>query len=260
LSRVALTAAEARRLRPLAAAVGRARRARSASLELVAGDLGPPGTTVGLLAGSFNPLTRAHTVLAVVGHQSGCERVVLVMAPASLGKEGVERAHAVDRLAWTVAWARRKPWAAVAVAGGGLLVDMAEALGAAGVDVVLLLGADKAAQLVEPHWYDDHAAAMARLGAAASALVAARAGYPSEAAAAEALPMAAVGLLPTPVWVPKRSATEARAAAAAGAGPEELAELLPAAVARTVVRLRAYDPDPGPYLARAAALDVLERT
>jgi hypothetical protein len=69
----------------------------------------------------------------------------------------------------------------------------------------------------------------------------------------------ALGHLPTPAWVPERSATEARRAAAAGAGPDELAGLLPAAVARAVARLRPYDADAGPYLARAAALGNLER-
>jgi hypothetical protein len=54
--------------------------------------------------------------------------------------------------------------------------------------------------------------------------------------------------------VPERSATEARAVAEAG-GP--LQALVPATVAAAVARHRVYDADPGPYLARAAALDAL---
>jgi nicotinic acid mononucleotide adenylyltransferase len=251
-----LPPAEARRLRPLAAALARAGTAADGrpSLELVAGDLPAAGKPrVGLLAGTFNPFTRAHAALAVAGRRAGCDRVVLAMAPASLAKEGVERAHVLDRLAWTVAWARRHAWAAVAVAGSGLLVDMAEALGraAGGAEVVLLLGADKAAELVEPRWYDDHDAAMARLGAAASALVAGRAGHE-----APELPLASVGRLATPAWVPERSATEARALAEAGGS---LKGLVPAPVAAVVARQRVYDADPAPYLARVAALNALLR-
>jgi nicotinic acid mononucleotide adenylyltransferase len=178
---------ERRRLGPLAAALARAQAPAGAPrLEPVAGPL-PTAATSGLLAGTFNPFTRAHAALAVAGHRAGCELVVLAMAPVSLAKEGLERAHPLDRLDWVAAWARRHPWAAVAVASSPLLVDMAEALGrASGGRVALLVGADKAAQLVEPRWYDDPTAALARLDRAATLLVAERAGHE-----APDLPMAA---------------------------------------------------------------------
>ena len=169
-----LTAAERRRLAPLAAALARARAAAGGPprLEPVAGPL-PRAARAGLLAGTFNPFTRAHAALAVAGHRAGCAVVVLAMAPVSLAKEGLERAHPLDRLDWVAAWARRHPWAVVAAASHPLLVDMAEALGeATGGQVALLVGADKAAQLAEPRWYDDPAAAMGRLDRAASLLVA----------------------------------------------------------------------------------------
>jgi nicotinic acid mononucleotide adenylyltransferase len=240
---------ERRRLRALAVALGRAGRPGPARLEVVAGRLGPsPGATAGLLAGTFNPFTRAHAALAVAGHRAGCEVVVLAMAPVSLAKEGLERAHPVDRLDWVRLWARRHAWAVVAVASHPLLVDMAEALGrATGGGVALLVGADKAAQLVEERWYDDPAAALARLDRAASLLVAERAGHPMPD-----LPVRAERL-PTAGWVPERSATEARAAAARGL---PLDKLLPAAVARAVERTGAYDMAPS-YLARARELEAL---
>ena len=170
------------------------------------------------------------------------------MAPVSLAKEGVERAHPVDRLDWVAAWARRHPWAVAAAASSPLLVDMAEALGrATGGEVALLVGTDKAAQLVEPHWYEDPAAAIERLGRAATLLVADRAGHP-----APDLPLRATPL-PTPAWVPERSATQARAAAARG---QPLDDLLPAAVARGVERTGAYDPGDA-YLVRIRALEAL---
>jgi hypothetical protein len=175
--------------------------------------------------------------------------VVLAMAPVSLDKEALERAHPLDRLDWARTWARPHPWAVVAAASRPLLVDMAEALGRlSGAQVTLLVGADKAAQLLEARYYDDLAAALSRLGRAASLLVADRSGH-----ALPDLPLPAARL-PTPAWVPDRSATEAREAAAGG---RSLRGLLPASVARAVERTGAYDVDPTRYMARARALDAL---
>jgi nicotinic acid mononucleotide adenylyltransferase len=244
-----LGARERRRLAPLAAALGRARAGATETprLEAVAGAL-PRVGTAGLLAGTFNPFTRAHAALAVAGHRAGCQLVVLAMAPVSLAKEGLERAHPVDRLDWVAAWARRHPWAAVAVASHPLLVDMAEALGrATGAEVAVLVGADKAAQLVEPGWYQDPAAAMARLDRAATLLVAERAGHRAPDLPVRARP------LPTAAWVPERSATQARAAAAGGL---PLDGLVPAVVAGRVVRTGAYVED-SLYRERIRALDAL---
>ncbi len=247
---------ERRRLAPLAAALARARAPGPPRLELVAGAIAPERRQ-GLLAGTFNPLTRAHAAVAVAGHRAGCERVVLAMASASLDKQEVERAHPVDRLDWACAWAGRHRWAAVAVSSHPLLVDMAEALGTlTGGEVALLVGTDKAAQLADARYYDDLGAALARLSGAASLLVADR-DLRAEAAAAghqdpeHGLPTVR---LPTPAWAPARSATEARAVAAVGG---DLRPLLPATVARAVRRTGAYDEDPAGYLARARELDAL---
>src|SRR6266545_1113490 len=243
---VTLRVAERRRLAPLASALARMAATDTPRLEVVAGTL-PRGVRAGLLAGTFNPLTRAHAALAVAGHRAGCERVVLAMAPTSLDKERLERAHAVDRLDWARTWARRHTWAAVAVSSRVLLVDMAEALGRlTGGQVMLLLGTDKAAQLIEPRYYEDLEAAIARLGEAASLLVADRLGHPSAR-----LPLASSPLR-TPAWTRGRSSTEVREAARRR---EPVEDLVPSAIARAIARTHAYDPDPHPYLARARALD-----
>jgi nicotinic acid mononucleotide adenylyltransferase len=246
---VTLRVAERRRLAPLASALARMAAADTPRLEVVAGTL-PRGVRAGLLAGTFNPLTRAHAALAVAGHRAGCERVVLAMAPTSLDKERLERAHPVDRLDWACAWARRHPWAAVAVSSRPLLVDMAEALGRlTGGQVSLLVGTDKAAQLVEPRYYEDLEAALTRLGQTASLLVAERAGHPPAR-----LPLEA-SRLPTPAWMLPRSSTEAREAARRR--ERRLDDLVPSAIARAIARTGAYDDDPSLYLARSRELDAL---
>ncbi len=245
---VTLRVAERRRLAPLASALARMAATDTPRLEVVAGTL-PRGVRAGLLAGTFNPLTRAHAALAVAGHRAGCERVVLAMAPTSLDKERLERAHPVDRLDWACAWARRHPWAAVAVSSRPLLVDMAEALGRlTGGQVSLLVGTDKAAQLVEPRYYEDLEAALTRLGQTTSLLVAERAGHPPAR-----LPLEA-SRLPTPAWMLPRSSTEAREAARRR---ERLDDLVPSAIARAIARTGAYDDDPSLYLARSRELDAL---
>ena len=85
-----LTVAERRRLAPAAGALARARWAAGgpARLEPVGGRL-PRARSAGLLAGTFNPFTRAHAALAVAGRRAGCQLVVLAMAPVSLAKEGL---------------------------------------------------------------------------------------------------------------------------------------------------------------------------
>jgi nicotinic acid mononucleotide adenylyltransferase len=248
MARAALTAGERRRLRPLAAAIARAAGQGPPRLEPVVGDL-QRGGRVGLLAGTFNPFTRAHAALAIAGRRAGCGRVLLAMAPVSLDKERLERAHPVDRIDWVARWARRRSWAVAAAASHPLLVDMAEALaGMTGAEVALLLGADKAAQLVQARYYDDPPAALDRLRRTAVLLVAERDGHPLPD-----LPLPAARLS-TAAWVPGRSATEARAAAARGL---PLDRLVPTAIARTVERTGAYDTDPTSYLARARQLDDL---
>lgn len=220
-------------------------------LEVVSGAI-DRGETAGLLAGSFNPITRAHTALAAAAHRSGLDRVVLAMAPVSLDKEGVERAHPVDRLDWTLSWARRLRWAVVAVSSHPLLVDMVESLRRlTAAEVALLVGADKAEQLVDPRYYQDLDAAMARLDRAASVLVAERAGYAGSATWAARLRSAP---LRTPEWMASRSSTQAREAARRG---DPLDALVPNVVARGIRRTRAYDEDAKPYLERAYQLDSL---
>lgn len=112
-------------------------------------------TRVGILAGTFDPLTVAHTALGDAALADGCELVVYVVPETSVGKEDrgghSARVEALSRRFATV------PGRAVASSAAGLYVDIAEdaaaTFPAAGVDLVC--GADKVLQIMEQAYYDE---------------------------------------------------------------------------------------------------------
>lgn len=105
--------------------------------------------TVGCYPGSFNPLTVAHLAVASAArHACRLERLDLVLSRVALGKEDVERARWKDRLTVLQRAARSRPWLRAVVTDQKLLVDIA-----AGYEV-LVLGADKWAQVLDPGFYD----------------------------------------------------------------------------------------------------------
>ena len=105
--------------------------------------------------GSFNPPTVAHLAMAEASRrQCGVDRVDLVLSRDPLGKEHVvhptvdERARVLETVATT------RPWLGVVVTDHRLLVDIA-----CGYDV-LVLGADKWEQVLDPAFYDGSVDAM----------------------------------------------------------------------------------------------------
>jgi nicotinate-nucleotide adenylyltransferase len=106
----------------------------------------------GVYPGTFDPPTIAHLAIAEAArHQCGLERVDLAVNPTPIGKDG---ATPVDtRVAMLEAVAATRPWLGVVVTEARLLADIAE-----GYDV-LVLGADKWAQVVDPRYYDGSEAA-----------------------------------------------------------------------------------------------------
>lgn len=85
---------------------------------------------------------------------------MLTLSAQPLGKPAVTRPSWDERLAVVEQWASGHPWLDVAVTEDRLLADIA-----AGYDVIVL-GADKYHQILEPEWYGGTAerdAAMARL-------------------------------------------------------------------------------------------------
>lgn len=109
--------------------------------------LGAPGELVGVYPGTFSPPTVAHLAVAraAIG-RCALARLDLVLSRAPLGKEATQPA-VDDRAAVLRAVAAAEPGLGVVVTDARLVVDVA-----GGYDV-LVVGADKWAQVVDPAWY-----------------------------------------------------------------------------------------------------------
>ncbi len=100
----------------------------------------------GVYPGTFDPPTIAHLAIAEAARsQCDLERVDLVINREPLGKQDVR--PLATRLAMLEAVAERRPWLSVVVTDLLHLADIA-----AGYDV-LVLGADKWAQVLDPVFY-----------------------------------------------------------------------------------------------------------
>jgi hypothetical protein len=116
---------------------------------------------VGVYPGSFNPPTVAHLAIAEAAvRQCGLDRVDLALARRPLGKDAADLAALDERRAVLEAVAASRPWLGVVVSEHRLVVDLAR-----GYDVVVM-GADKWAQVTDPAWYGDDPAARDRAVAA----------------------------------------------------------------------------------------------
>ena len=206
---------------------------------------------VGLVAGSFNPLTRAHVTLVNAAlRAAGLDAVIWACAAASVDKERVERAALVDRLAQMRAFIVGRRRDALVLLNRGLYVDEARtirALLAPSAELLILVGFDKIVQIFDPRYYDDRDAALRELFSLARLLVAPRGDDRAEALAAllaqpENRPFAShVHYLDVPPAYLRDSSTEARALAAA-TPPDEaaLARLLPPAALALTLQTGAY--------------------
>lgn len=104
--------------------------------------------------GSFNPPTVAHLdIAAAAARQCDVARLDLVLSRAAIGKEHVQRPTVDERADVLRAVASTRPWLGVVVTDARLVVDIAD-----GYDV-LVLGADKWAQVLDPRYYSDDPAA-----------------------------------------------------------------------------------------------------
>ncbi|MEO7555242.1 MAG: hypothetical protein ABIV94_01390 [Acidimicrobiales bacterium] len=123
---------------------------------------------VGCYPGSFNPPTVAHLAVAAAA-RSSCrlDRIDLVVSRVALAKESVAVPSLEDRLAVlrsVVSAPTRSSWLGLVLTDAQLLVDVAE-----GYDV-LVLGADKWTQVLDPSFYRGSASARDAAVAALPAL------------------------------------------------------------------------------------------
>ena len=118
---------------------------------------------IGGFPGSFNPPTVAHLAIAEAARdQCGLDEVHLVVSRVALGKEDVRHPLLEHRLAVLERVAASRPWLDVDVTDVQLVADIG-----ASYDL-LILGADKWAQVLDAAWYgsvDARDAAVAALPA-----------------------------------------------------------------------------------------------
>jgi nicotinic acid mononucleotide adenylyltransferase len=134
--------------------------------------------------GSFDPPTIAHVAIAEAAVRAGSLTFLdLAVSREPLGKRAAARPLLAERVARIERLTTTRPWLRVVVTDAQLITDIA-----AGYDVVVM-GADKWAQVRDPAWYDGSAeardAALARL---CRVLVAPRPGFDGAGAPALDLP------------------------------------------------------------------------
>lgn len=132
---------------------------------------------LGVLPGTFNPLTRAHIALAKSARSaSGLDAILWVLPVASIGKETVERACLVDRVTQMRAYAEGSG-DALMVVNRGLYVEQAliiKKLIQTSTQLVFITGFDRLAAILDARYYTDRDASLDLLFARADLLVAPR--------------------------------------------------------------------------------------
>lgn len=138
---------------------------------------GPPPRYVAIVAGSFNPLTLAHTALAGAALATGADEVYLALSRHIIDKGVVARPTIADRALVLALVARANDRIGCALFNRGLYADQAVAARALfphATRLAFVVGFDKAVQIFDPSYYDDRTAALERLFAVAELVVAPR--------------------------------------------------------------------------------------
>jgi nicotinic acid mononucleotide adenylyltransferase len=165
------------RLRRLRALVEACRADPRPHLRLLPDGAQPP-RSLAVLAGSFNPLTVAHTALAEAAERAGLGTVGFALSTHTVDKERIEGAQLEDRLLVLELHAATRPGRLVALLNRGLYVEQAGLIRASVPDLErlsFLVGFDKIVQIFNPRYYDDRDAALERLFGLAELAVAPRA-------------------------------------------------------------------------------------
>jgi nicotinic acid mononucleotide adenylyltransferase len=136
-------------------------------------------TRLAVLAGSFNPLTYAHTELAERACRDGdVDGVAFALSVRTVNKEHVTGAALEDRLIALELAIDETVEHGVVLFNRGLYVDQAQAMLATWPsldDLAFIVGFDKVVQIFDARYYPDRDAALDRLFALARLLVAPRA-------------------------------------------------------------------------------------
>ncbi|MGO9876282.1 MAG: hypothetical protein ACLPVY_21115 [Acidimicrobiia bacterium] len=112
------------------------------------------GPIRGVYPGSFDPPTIAHVAIAEAAVRAGAlDRLDLAISRVALGKDATAQRPLSARLTTIEQLTSSRPWLGVVVTEAQLITDIA-----AGYDLVVM-GADKWAQVRDPAWYNDSAAA-----------------------------------------------------------------------------------------------------
>ncbi len=136
---------------------------------------------VGVLPGSFNPLTTAHTLLARVPlDRRLVDGVYFLLAVRTVDKEAPEGLALPDRVWVLDEYCRTRPGLGIVLTNRGLYVEEAEALRAGpvppGKELWFLVGFDKIIQVFDPRYYADRDVALQRLFGLSRFYVAPRSG------------------------------------------------------------------------------------
>jgi nicotinic acid mononucleotide adenylyltransferase len=230
---------------------------------------------IGILAGSFDPLTEAHLALAQVALESGgVGAVYFALSRHTVNKEARQRPTDADRALALKLWLRGRERHGLLLFNRGLYVDQALAARAAfpGARVIrFIVGFDKAEQIFDPRYYADRDAALRTLFGAVELLVAPRAGAGADELAAlldrpENRPFRdAVRALPFDAAYADASSTAVREALRAGRSVDRL---VPQGALDFIRELAPYAPlapdsaAPDRYMLREALIGALaaERT
>lgn len=207
---------------------------------------------VGLLSGSFNPLTRAHAALGAAAREAGrLDAILWTLTVVTVDKERVERASLVDRLLQMRAFVDAGI-DALALINRGLYVEQVEVtrrLLPHMEELVVVVGFDKIVQILDPRYYDDRGVVLERLFAMASLLVAPRSD--EDEASLHALIsrsenrryQARIAFCPLPPRFRTDSSSKARAIAGAPRSDRRLRALLPPEGRALAVATGAYRPE-----------------
>ncbi|MGH2739935.1 MAG: hypothetical protein ACRDH6_05570 [Actinomycetota bacterium] len=212
-------------------------------IELLAPEHAAP-RRLGILSGSFDPMTIAHAALADALEDDGADLVLFLYSVRTLPKEGATDRSAPplldqeDRVAALLAYCGDRPRRGVAMCSHGLYADQAEAVAAAypEAELVFGVGSDKVMQLFDARWYDDRNAALERLFSFASLAYATRGGDEERLRATlrgQDQWHSAMRRLSLPAEVAGVSSRAIRQSLRAG---EEISDLVPAAVLPVVLR------------------------